>query len=228
MSNEGGQARNPGVKILFREMAFEKMYAYAKVAAPNEVGGFGFATVKDGVVEVYDAAILPQTVGPGFTTLSPEGMAKYLREMAHPMEDLRVWWHSHGNFGTFFSSQDMSCVQELLKFVPWILTPVVNVRNDLYLAVHMKYPTYHFYDDLEYDVLSPAEEASRVAALEVPIYVKEKPIVYQERQKQGVVGPLSLWKNEDYSDGGWGDRIVVSPVPAQDGPEGEGDGWGQS
>jgi proteasome lid subunit RPN8/RPN11 len=227
MSREGGQARNPGIKILFKELAFEKMYAYAKEAIPNEVGGFGFASIDQGILNVYDIVLLPQTVGPASTTLTPEGIAQYLQQMPHPMSDLRIWWHSHANFGTFFSSTDMKCVQELLKFVPWILTPVVNAKNDLYLAVHMKYPTYHFYDDLEYDVLSPADEASKLAALEVPLYVKEAPRVFEERTSQGMAKSVSLWKDKDYRDWGGGDWVLDSSSSQQDGTESNGEGWGQ-
>lgn len=175
-------------KVLFHEYAFEAMYARGKAAAPNEVGGLGLVDVlEDGTLYVAETFLVKQRVGPASTTLDQPDMARWMLQNRDKVERVRLWWHSHVNFQTFLSGTDENAIKELLKIMPWVITPVVNCRNDLHLSLHVRDPFQHRFEELEYDVISVAELARQDAEAEVPEAIIQDAEVRKDEFSKGIV-----------------------------------------
>ena len=234
------------IKVVWDEVQFERMYAAARKALPNEIGGLGLVTQRpDGVLYIYETILLPQRVAPASTDLDKQGMADWMAANPEKVADCKVWWHSHANFGVFLSGTDQACITELLRIMPWLITPVVNVRNDLHLQLHLKEPVRQSFD-VEYDVESAITRANRECEIEVPEnIIKEVSVgkyepapAFWETQKgneewrkrrdalfagkvpeaDGDLQPADLWEDIRDTSGGWGDRVMDGTSAFEDRP----------
>lgn len=200
------------MSIIWEEVAFERMFCAAKVALPNEVGGLGLVrTLPDGTLYIYETILLPQRVSGASTDLDKQGMSDWMTANPDKVPDCKVWWHSHANFGVFLSGTDQACITELLRIMPWLITPVVNVKNEIIVQLHLKEPCRQSFD-VEYDVESAISRADRECKVEVPAnIIKEAPVVQKEWRHRYKTGKYADVQTPD------GDLRSVYPRADADG-----------
>lgn len=128
------------VKIILPIQVYHKMLAYAQ-ASPGEISGLGRTRVqkKKGllIVTVTDVRIFKQTVSAAETTLSRDTLSKAFVELVQAgekPEKWNLWWHSHADFGVFFSSQDERAIDAILgkkSSDKYFFSVVINKKGDL-------------------------------------------------------------------------------------------------
>lgn len=98
--------------IHITQYAFEKAYAYARLACKKakgsiECGGYLIAPKDSGDRVATDSFLAKnQDVSSGLFTIKAEDVIKAGREINEKGYRVLGWWHSHGNLNTFFSQTD--------------------------------------------------------------------------------------------------------------------------
>lgn len=118
--------------------AYEKMYHYVSLAH-SEVSGFGKVTkqIKEpaetfdyglgqswtrperAVYVIEDVVLLEQTCSSGGTTIDKKMRARFIvdfiRKHKRNPTEWYLWWHSHYNFGVYWSGIDDTAIEQLVK-----------------------------------------------------------------------------------------------------------------
>lgn len=154
--------------MTFSHEAYKKMMAYVN-NVEGEVSGIGAVVYDSDPCEfiVEDIFLIEQTISAGSTSMSEDGIAKFFQERlkAKKKDDLskyKLWWHSHYNFGVFWSGTDDTTIEDFdqeKKENNWFLSVVVNQREkilarlDLFEPFRMTYNGVPIYiEDKEPDV----------------------------------------------------------------------------
>jgi hypothetical protein len=103
------------------EFLWHKMMSYAR-ASKGELGGFARIKIigkKDiSVVNVLDVKIYKQIITDAHCTLSTDVMTQAymeaIQEDGRP-QDWKLWWHSHNDFGVFFSKEDNDTIADITR-----------------------------------------------------------------------------------------------------------------
>ena len=130
-----------GVPVKFRAKAYAKMVCYCQ-AVGTEISGFGKTVVtkdendKVTLIEVVDVMIFKQECTGGYTELSQDSLSNFLYELAKADEnpaEWNLWWHTHNDFGVFWSGVDDANITRLIQtFNPvFLLSTCVNKKCDL-------------------------------------------------------------------------------------------------
>ena len=109
-------------------------YKYYVDLIDYEISGVGLVEKQDGgILYVTELFLLNQTVTGTETRLHKDDVIKFMMEKMEdqnfPMEKLRLWWHSHVNVDTFWSSTDSGTINNLDLDLPednWWLSIVAN------------------------------------------------------------------------------------------------------
>lgn len=111
----------PKRKIIVPLEIFHKLYAYIQ-ACEGEISGFGKTKVEEKGKEIHitliDVMIFKQEVHSAHTSLRGEDLARWYVDLARADEDptkWNCWWHSHNDFGVFFSHEDRETIDKLCK-----------------------------------------------------------------------------------------------------------------
>lgn len=118
------------LKVNILSEAFEKLKLYIECAA-GEISGLGTVENINNTLVVTDVFILPQESSSSNTELDDEAISDLLLswdEQGLPLEKLKLWWHSHGNMGTFWSTTDDNTIEKLGS--SWMLSIVGNKKNE--------------------------------------------------------------------------------------------------
>ncbi len=122
-----------GIKLQISRDVYDKVMWWVKHAS-FEVSGFGTVTFdeKENAFTVNDAFLLKQEGGAAHTDIDPTALSQlmYQAHMAQAPGDLKWWWHSHVNMGTFWSTQDLSTIKELGSN-GWIVATVFNKKEEM-------------------------------------------------------------------------------------------------
>lgn len=133
------EKEEPIVEIILTKLANQKLFYYIE-ECPVEISGFG--KVKELPQEeddstkrfqIYDIEILPQEVSGADAEMSEEDLAKFLHakmKAKKSVVDYKCWWHSHADFGAFFSSTDEGTIDGSTDF-PYLISIVGNKAGDL-------------------------------------------------------------------------------------------------
>ena len=90
-------------EIFIKALAWRKMFAYATLASPNEIIGWLLTEEQsNGTIVITDVILLKQNVSGGTCEMVID---KTVTDIEHP-ENIRGFWHSHVNMGSFHSSTD--------------------------------------------------------------------------------------------------------------------------
>lgn len=130
-----------GVPVKIRAKAYAKMVCYCQ-AVGTEISGFGKTVVtKDAndkvtLIEVVDVMIFKQECTGGYTELNQDALSNFLYELAKANEnpaDWNLWWHTHNDFGVFWSGVDDTNITRLIEtFHPeFLLSTCINKKCDL-------------------------------------------------------------------------------------------------
>ncbi len=161
------------MKIYITLLAKRKLELYAN-ATDQEISGLGKVTQHaDGNLWIDDVYIMEQKVSSGDTELDPEAVAKFINEVIVKGEDpakLKLWWHSHGMMGAFWSTTDEHTAGIFKN--GWMLSVVVNQRGEYKCRLDVYEPVHLVVDNIDMEVSLPfiSEELKK----QIEAEVKEK------------------------------------------------------
>lgn len=117
--------------VEIKARAMKKMKQYIKAVKVGEVGGLLLGKIKDGNMIVKDAIILKQTKSAGGFLLDETSLMDMVKnESAKKLASIVGWWHSHCNFGCFWSSTDDSCFERLSELCGKCIGLVISKPED--------------------------------------------------------------------------------------------------
>ena len=110
-----------GFRVFISENVYKKLFSFVK-STNLEVSGLGMVKeVKNGY-DITDVFVFEQLSSGASTDLDRNAMTKLLLKLVKEKKDvsnLRLWWHSHPHFETFWSGTDDATCERLTndKFV---------------------------------------------------------------------------------------------------------------
>lgn len=132
-------------RLVLERQVWHKMSGWCK-AANCEVSGLGLIRDDGSHYTVYDVFLPPQYGATGFTELDQDGIAQLMmdinRKSPERLKDLKYWWHTHYNFGTFWSGTDEEMARIMaIKSKSWAVSTVINQRDDALTRIDIVDPT---------------------------------------------------------------------------------------
>ena len=117
--------------LFFPEKNWKKLFAYADIAL-GEISGLGTVKLHENGVDfiVDEIFILNQVSSIGSTDLNSDSIAKFITDLILEGKDpssLKLWFHSHGNLGVFWSTTDNTTIQGFSN-ASYMFSIVVNKR----------------------------------------------------------------------------------------------------
>ena len=151
-------ARQPDVYIDAEALAKIRAWTHH---AEGEVSGLGLVdtNIEDGrlvSVEVSEVFILKQQCSGSSTELDQQDIARLMCELEkdHKADQLKLWWHSHADLQTFWSTTDDNNI-ERLRTGDFLLSIVVNKAWDICARLDWFAPVEVTLDDLPVHILLP-------------------------------------------------------------------------
>src|SRR4030067_2144057 len=124
--------------LVIPEDKYRILIAYAR-GIQAEISGFADVTLDKTAktLTIGDIYLLSQTVTGAHTDLSETTVSKFTVEQikAGKTQLPRLWWHSHYNFGVFFSGTDKNNYTETLNNGTWSVSLVINQAGDTYAVL---------------------------------------------------------------------------------------------
>lgn len=105
---------------------FSEIKTYCDLAK-GEISGFGKIEVKDGIARIVAIALLEQENTAAHTEISEDTLNKFIVNLARKgqsPEMWKVWWHTHNDFGTFWSHVDTANISSLSSYMQSYLISV--------------------------------------------------------------------------------------------------------
>lgn len=124
--------------VQFTEDTWRQLKEYTDLIS-TEVACMGYATLEGNVVKVNEVFLVPQVVSSGsvefMDTGFPWAVNKALKE--DRIDELRFIWHSHCNFGAFFSGTDEDMVRKVRDHgpIPWLANVVLNKKGETHAQI---------------------------------------------------------------------------------------------
>jgi proteasome lid subunit RPN8/RPN11 len=152
-------------EVTMSQAAYNKMMFFV-MNAPGEVSGYGKVVRKGNSFLVTDVIVLEQENGHSHSFISEEATLKFMlmmRKRGLSDEGYNCWWHSHNDFGSFFSHVDLDQIASLAnnKFTVSIVT---NKMLEPKFRVDFYRPVRYAMDTLPLKVL-PASTPRQAAEL---------------------------------------------------------------
>lgn len=123
-----------------------------------ELSGLGLIYPYGDDFLLTDVLMLEQTNNPAHTDFQ-EAAAKFLMELVKANVDpepFRFWWHSHVNFGTGWSNEDMETINTFNN--PLQFSMVANKRGDIRLRLDVFRPLRLAFEEIEYrPLMNPSD-----------------------------------------------------------------------
>ena len=140
------------LKVEIEKSVNEDIFGWCR-AANSECSGMGLATMQNGVIRVTKAFFPKQYCSAGYTELDWRSLGKLRYHLHNKNVDpilLRWWWHTHYNFGTFWSGTDVQNSIDLTnESGGWILSTVINQKGDVLSKLNMLDPVPIEVDEIE-------------------------------------------------------------------------------
>lgn len=164
-------------------------------AAEGEVSGLGQVVREDNKLIVTDIFLLDQNCSASSTTITEEGLAKFMVECVQKDMDtstIRLWWHSHADMSVFWSNTDQKTIKELAGDFPWMLSIVGNKAGEYLTRLDITDPVIVSLDKLPLSVFIPTDKELEK---QIQRELKEKVTAIKTRTK-GYFYPYSnpVWK----------------------------------
>lgn len=116
----------------------ELMYITRK-ASPDEVSGVAEIEIVEDMMFVTEIHLIKQACSSGSTVFDPPEFAKFLSGHKHP-ERLKLWWHTHGGGGVFWSPTDTGTIRTLRGIADWLVSLVLNSNGEYLSRLDMATP----------------------------------------------------------------------------------------
>lgn len=131
------------IKLQLPPLIKAQLMIYA-AEAKGEIGGLGRITIVEGnnflLTEVF---LIEQEAHSAECDLDSEGVYKLyagLMGEGKDVDDIKCWWHSHGDIGVGFSTTDNTTISEWPKEAEWLIALVINKRGNLVAQLHTTVP----------------------------------------------------------------------------------------
>lgn len=154
-------------EVTIKQAAYNRMMFYV-MNAPGEVSGYGKVVRNGNSFMVEDVIILEQKNGHSHSLITPETAFRFMMLMKKrglSTEGYNLWWHSHNDFGSFFSAVDIEQIDSLQNN-NFTLSIVTNKMLEPKCRVDFYRPVRFGMDNLPLKVL-PDISKSRAAQLRV-------------------------------------------------------------
>lgn len=148
------------IKVVFEYDALQKIKEWTKCTV-KEISGMLLVDHVGNTFTVLDVFLLKQTNTAGYTDIDDEALGKLVYDLAiKDKEDngtrcaqLRGWWHSHANMGTFWSGTDNECIDSKIddRGPEWWLSIETNRNGVLRARLDIKQPRMMI-DELQWSV----------------------------------------------------------------------------
>lgn len=180
---------------------YGQIMAYIR-AVDFEVSGLGSASYKNGVFKVNEIHFVKQIGSGGHTSLDPTAIAELMGKRIKKgiRTPINVWWHSHVNFGTFWSGTDVTTAETLAKDKPFLLSFVGVQKGDLRCRVDIGHPIPVSFDTVPITVTGYTNQKVLVTKRQIQIaQIEIKKKVEEETFEPIIMGPLVAPQQYDYS-----------------------------
>lgn len=195
--------------VIVQSHVWKKIHGWCK-AAKSEVSGLGLVRLTSKGMEVYDVFLPKQKCSSGYTELDDLATPKLitrLHKTKRRTEDLRFWWHTHYNFGVFWSSTDDNNAREMVETNgDWLLSVVVNQRGEYRCRVDTVKPVRSTIDKITvYIGKDDKATDSRKRNFKTDIKKYVRPMTYGGPNESGIVSyvggqtyssPASRWGDD--------------------------------
>jgi hypothetical protein len=188
------------MKVYITPEAKQKLDLYVE-AVSGEISGLGRCTTHKGTIYIEDVYLLKQESGHSDTELDPEAVAELMVAVVNAKEDpaeLKLWWHSHGSMGVFWSGTDEATAGKFGN--GWMLSLVVNKKGESKCRLDVYDPVHLVCESAELAVWYPLPSKELKAAIEAE--VKEK--VSSKRGGCVVYPPYGGYTGNGYAGNGVG------------------------
>jgi proteasome lid subunit RPN8/RPN11 len=140
-------------KISISPVEHARLMGYIKAALPHEVSGLGLVDRTEDGLKISSIMLIKQQCTMGSTDLDTGAIADGMTELHKAGEDtsrLRLWWHSHGTGGAFWSTTDRDTMKKLVgPQVNWFAFLVGNSAGEFKCSIYVGDP---FLIDIEADL----------------------------------------------------------------------------
>ena len=169
------------MEVFIESTCWDKIISYARSSYDQfkaEIGGMAIVHRKEDSFLVEEPVILKQIVSGGNCVLDKDALAEYYVKTAMEHKDKKdlsfLWWHSHHTMGAFWSSTDLSAIEEMAAG-KYSFSLVVNLKQEYKFRVSVWEPI-DVHQDIEinrvYDMMDVDKEVKATCAK--PEYVKPK------------------------------------------------------
>lgn len=113
-------------RVVIPPRIYSEMKTYCDLA-PGEISGLGKIEIKDGTARIVAIALLEQENTAAHTEISEDTLTKFIINLARKgqsPEMWKVWWHTHHDFGTFWSGVDTGNISTLSSYMQSYLLSV--------------------------------------------------------------------------------------------------------
>jgi len=152
---------------------YQKLQAYTSVAK-GEIGGLGRVSIdeKKGELTITEVFLIEQEASTAECELSAEGVAQLYSDLiteGKDVDDIMLWWHSHGDMKSFFSKTDDETMNEWPGH--WIVGLVINKKDELEARLQIQKPL-KMYMELDIAINYPRVVDDELVKAEVEAKVK--------------------------------------------------------
>lgn len=175
------------VEVTIAPQASARLDAYIKHAS-GEVSGLGLVEKDGDKFHITEVFLFEQESSASDTELCQDDVSKFLVELATEGVDtskLRLWWHSHANMATFWSSTDESNIRRINT--DWLLSVVGNKKGEYLARLDFISPITLTLDDVPFTVAAHLTEEEEAAIVQ-EIKDKVTPVTYWYPYGKGSYG----------------------------------------
>lgn len=151
------------VEVLFPQETYNQMFAYVD-ATDVEISGVGRVSrqIEDNRIcfVVHELFLLKQRNTGTSTHLDPAELSNFVIDRVQknlPVDDVKIWWHSHVNMQAFWSGTDEACCagfeNDGVDKENWYLSIVVNKRREMRCRLDIFKPYRVVIDELPVKVI---------------------------------------------------------------------------
>lgn len=155
---------NRGVRVQIQKHCMDKMQGWCNTAE-SEVSGYGLVTLENGIFKVRDVFLPEQRCSSSYTLIESEALGRLLYSLhtrGKDAYDLWFWWHTHYNFGTFWSGTDEEQAQKIaIDNRRQSLTLVINQNGDRLCRADFKTPIDITINNLPIDIVPNVGKVSK-------------------------------------------------------------------
>lgn len=185
--------------IYIEPRAFLKLKYYIRNAS-GEISGLGKVKKVNGNMVVYDMMIYDQVSSSAHTELDEDKLATLMLKMIEQGEDLsqyKLWFHSHGSMGVFWSGTDQNTIHQLSS--SWMISIVGNKKFEFLTRLDIYDPVRVEMDELPLQLyFSDDPELEKEIVEEIKLKVKEPaPVIVSPQSCYGDRVDWSNWRHDD-------------------------------